>query len=150
MRRRSKAGGKPPKTQGRKTLKRRNAAKAVVRRSSSAVSQETNVAVLTRERDEALEQLSATSEVLRVISCSPGDLEPVFASMLENAIRLCGANSGSIYRRDGDVFDLVAAHNLPPAFADYRRHFPISTNEKTSTGRMVLTKTVAHVADAAR
>jgi class 3 adenylate cyclase/tetratricopeptide (TPR) repeat protein len=69
--------------------------------------------------------------------------------MLENAIRLCGANSGSIYRRDGDVFDLVAAHNLPPAFADYRRHFPISTNEKTPTGRMVLTKTVAHVADAA-
>src|SRR5580692_1120842 len=71
---------------------------------------------------------------------APGYLEPVFASMLENAIRLCGANSGSIYRRDGDVFDLVAAHNLPPAFADYRRHFPISTNEKTPTGRMVLTK----------
>jgi class 3 adenylate cyclase len=87
--------------------------------------------------------------VLQFISSSPGDLEPVFASMLENAIRLCGANSGSIYRRDGDVFDLVAAHNLPPAFADYRRHFPISTNEKTPTGRMVLTKTVAHVADAA-
>jgi GAF domain-containing protein len=109
----------------------------------------TDLTERTADLTEALEQQTATSEVLQVISSSPGDLEPVFASMLENAIRLCGANSGSIYRRDGDVFDLVAAHNLPPAFADYRRHFPISTNEKTPTGRMVLTKTVAHVADAA-
>ena len=70
---------------------------------------------------EALEQQTATSEVLQVISSSPGDLEPVFASMLENAIRICEATFGNIYRWDGEAFYLLATKNTPQALAEYRR-----------------------------
>jgi len=119
MRRRSRAGGEPPKTRRRKTVKRRNAAKTLVRRSSSAVSQEAQVVLLTRERDEALEQLSAASEVLNVISSSPGDLKPVFEAILENAVRICGAKFGILHRYDNEAFRPGALFGLPPALADF-------------------------------
>ena len=76
---------------------------------------------LFNETKEALEQQTATSEVLQVISSSPGDLEPVFATMLENAVRASATPTfGNIYRWDGDALRLVATHNTPPAL---RRHF---------------------------
>jgi GAF domain-containing protein len=78
----------------------------------------------TRELTESLEQQTATSEVLQVISSSPGDLEPVFATMLEKAVRICDAKFGNIYRRDGDGFQLVATHNAPPGYAEARRRLP--------------------------
>ena len=77
-----------------------------------------------RELSESLEQQTATSEVLQVISSSPGDLQPVFATMLENAARICDAKFGNIYRWDGDALHLVATHNTPPAFAEYCRRSP--------------------------
>jgi two-component system, NtrC family, sensor kinase len=72
----------------------------------------------TRELSEALEQQTATSEVLGVISSSPGDLEPVFAAMLEKAVRICDADFGNIFRWDGDALHIVATHNTPPALAE--------------------------------
>ena len=78
----------------------------------------------TRERDEALEQQTATSEVLRVISSSPGELEPVFQAMLENAVRICEAKFGVLFRYDGDSFNAAAWLGMPPAQA-YRDGDPL-------------------------
>ena len=103
----------------------------------------------TRELTEALEQQTATSEVLQVISSSPGDLEPVFASMLEKAVRICDAAFGNIYRWDGDALHLVATRNTPPAFAEARRYSLFKRpGPKTVTGRMLASQAVVHVADA--
>ena len=103
----------------------------------------------TRELTELLEQQTATSEVLQVISSSPGDLEPVFATMLEKAVRICDAKFGNIYRRDGDGFQLVATHNAPPGYAEARRHLPQhGLNPKSVVGRMAAVKAIVHVADA--
>src|SRR6185295_9384670 len=65
----------------------------------------------TRELSEALEQQTATSEVLQVISRSPGELEPVFQAMLANATRICEAKFGTLWLREGDAFCAVALHN---------------------------------------
>ena len=71
---------------------------------------------LLSELRESLQEQTATSEVLQVISSSPGDLQPVFAAMLEKAVRICDATFGNIYRWDGDALQLVATHNTPPAW----------------------------------
>jgi two-component system, NtrC family, sensor kinase len=81
----------------------------------------------TRELSESLEQQTATSEVLQVISSSPGDLQPVFATMLENAVRICDAKFGNIYRWDGELLHLLAAHNTPAGLAEFRRHSALRT-----------------------
>ena len=72
----------------------------------------------TRELTEALEQQTATSEVLQVISSSPGELEPVFQAMLENATRICEAKFGNCFCVEGDAFRAVALHGAPPAYAE--------------------------------
>jgi GAF domain-containing protein/HAMP domain-containing protein len=110
---------------------------------------EKKVDLRTRELTESLQQQTATSEVLQVISSSPGDLQPVFDAMLENAVRICDAKFGNIYRWDGDALHLVATHNTPPAFAEARRRSHPHLGPKTPIGRMVATKTVSHVADLA-
>ena len=104
---------------------------------------------LLNELRQSLEQQTATSEVLGIISSSPGDLEPVFASMLENAVRVCDAKFGNIYRWDGEALHLLASHNTPPAFAEARKRSPRRPGPNTPAGRMVATNTVVHVADLA-
>ena len=101
----------------------------------------------TSDLSKSLEQQIATSEVLQVISSSPGDLEPVFATMLENAVRICDANFGNIYRWDGEVLHLLASHNTPPALADARKHSPLRPYAETPVGRMVVHKAAFHLAD---
>ena len=101
----------------------------------------------TDDLTEALEQQTVTSEVLQVISRSPGDLEPVFASMLENAVRICDAKFGNIYRWDGETLHMLAAHNTPPALAEARKR--LRARPTWHMRGMVETKTAAHVADLA-
>ena len=98
---------------------------------------------------ESLEQQTATAEVLQVISSSPGDLQPVFTSMLENAVRICNAKFGNIHRWDGNALHLMATHNTPSAFAEYRGHSPWHPKPRNAVGRTIATKTVVHVADLA-
>jgi GAF domain-containing protein len=101
----------------------------------------------TTDLTEALEQQTATSDVLQVISSFPGDLQPVFATMLENAVRICEAKFGNIYRWDGEALQLVATHNTPPAYAEERRRSPYRPYPHSPIGRMVADKTLAHVSD---
>ena len=103
----------------------------------------------TRELAESLEQQTATSQVLQVISGSSGDLEPVFASMLENAARICDGKFGNIFRWDGESLHLVATYNTPPAFFELRRRSPLRPSPENPIGRLVATKALVHVADLA-
>ena len=146
MRPRSKTGGKAIKTQRRKTF----ASKATPGRRSPAAGKETNVARLTRERDEALEQQTATSEVLKFISGSPSELKPVFDTILERATRICEAKFGTMWLREGDAFRVVALHNAPPAYEERRRNRLIhlfDLHPKSPFRRSLEARQVIHIAD---
>jgi hypothetical protein len=110
MRRRSKTGGEPIKARRRKavTPKRPHAPKNARGRGSTVARGETDAVRLTRELRDALERQRATAEVLRVISLSPGKLEPVFETILENATRICEAKFGTLYFFDGNAFRWAA------------------------------------------
>ena len=92
----------------------------------------------TRELSEALEQQTATSEVLQVISSSPGELEPVFEAMLANATRICEAKFGIMWLREGregDTFRCGALYNAPPAWAEARQREPIIHAHRGNSAR---------------
>jgi GAF domain-containing protein len=102
----------------------------------------------TDDLSEALEQQTATSEVLKVISGSPGQLEPVFKAVLANAVGLCAAKFGTLWLAEGDRFRSVAFHDLPPALAEERLREPlVEFAQSTGVGRVVRTKQVVHVDD---
>ena len=103
----------------------------------------------TTDLSESLEQQTATSEVLRVISSSQGELEPVFQATLEKAVRICEAKFGNIYRWDGEALRLVASHNTPSTLIEQRRRAPFLPNRKTPFGRVILERNTVHVVDAA-
>jgi GAF domain-containing protein len=151
MKRRSKVSGHRPKARRPNALKLKSdsASKQATRITSSVASEQGEIARLTRELNEAREQQTAASEVLRVISSSPSDLEPVFATMLEKAVRICDATFGNIFRWDGEAFQLMAAHKTPPAFAKTRQLSPIRPSPTTLFGRLVTTKSLVHTPDLA-
>jgi GAF domain-containing protein len=96
---------------------------------------------------ESLERQTATADVLRIISSSPGDLQPVFSAMLESAARLCDASFGNIFRWDDDALRLVATYNTPAAFVEARSHLPLRRDQNNPIGEMLAAKTVLHVHD---
>jgi two-component system NtrC family sensor kinase len=102
----------------------------------------------TRELSEALEQQTATSEVLRTISSAPGELEPVFETILANAVQLCGAKFGVMSLREGDAFRVVATHGAPAALVEQRRREPlVRPTPGHNLERMMRTKAVVHIPD---
>src|SRR5262249_38261817 len=108
-----------------------------------------NTRLLTELR-ESLQQQTATSEVLQVISGSPGELEPVFKAMLENAVRICEASFGNLLLYEGDVFRHVALHNAPKSWAADSERDPVPPRRSARILYHVAdTRQVAHVADIA-
>ena len=151
MRRRSNRDGGSAKTRAGKaaTLKRRHASKTARHHSSGAAS-EIEIGRLTHERDEALLRETANTEILRLISKSPGDLGLVFRAILENATRICNAKFGVLSLSEGDAQRIVAMHNAPPAYAELRQRDPIMRpTGNLPLWRAVATKRAVQTADAA-
>jgi hypothetical protein len=100
----------------------------------------------TVELTESLQRQTATADVLKVISSSPGELGPVFETMLANAVQICGAKFGVTSLREGEAFRVIATHGAPPAFVEQRRREPlIRPTPGHNLERMVRTKEVVHV-----
>ena len=124
--------------------------KTAARRRSGAASEATAIARLTRERDEALEREQAAAKVLRVISASPGELQPVFQAMLESATRICEAKFGTLYRFDGETFSLAVDVGVPAAYGKFlKQRGPFRQSPGGLLDRAMATKRVSHTADAA-
>jgi hypothetical protein len=103
---------------------------------------------LLNELRESLQQQTATADVLEVISSSPGELEPVFEVMLENATRICEAKFGFLWLTEGAGFCPVALHGVPRALADeFPREQIFRFDPETPLGRLAETKQLVHVAD---
>ena len=94
-----------------------------------------------------LEQQTATSEVLKAISSSPGELEPVFQAMLGNAVRICEANFGMLFRVENGAVSAAAMFGVPPAFAEFWQRGPQRPGRRTALGRVVETRQTVHIAD---
>src|SRR5262245_55477129 len=104
----------------------------------------------TNDLSESLEQQTATSEVLKVISSSPSELKPVFDAILENATRICEAKFGTMWLREGDAFRVVALHNAPPAYEERRRNrliHLVDFHPKSAFSRFLTTRQVTHISD---
>ena len=145
MRRRSRASGEPAKAQRRKTGARKSrAARKGARTSGSRA-----IAQLARELNEARELQSASAEVLRVISTSPKDIQPVFDLIAESAVRLCQAQFSFVLRFDNDLLHFAASHGLTPEGLEaFRRELPRPAGEDTASGRSILHRAMAQIPDA--
>ena len=119
----------------------------VLKRAPGNIDLKKEIESLRRELAEALERQNATSEVLQVISSTPGELQPVFQKMLENATRVCGAKFGTMILLEGDIVRQVAAHNVPAAFANATELRNFRPHPKSGLGQVLRTKQVAHVVD---
>ena len=103
---------------------------------------------LLNELRESLQQQTATADVLKVISSSPGELEPVFQAMLANAVRICNARFGNLVLFDGQDMRIAAMHNAPHAYEEARRGDPV-VPRTAFIGPIITTKKVIHINDLA-
>jgi two-component system, NtrC family, sensor kinase len=146
MRRRSRASSKLANARSRKakTLKAERPSNSYV------AGQETEVARLRRERDEAREQQKATAEILRVIRTSPADVQPVFEMIVRNAVSLCGSKHANVFRFDGELLHFVASHNIGgrSPVDMLREKFPMRPDSSQVAGRAVLKKEIIRLEDA--
>src|SRR4030095_10864835 len=98
---------------------------------------------------EALQQQTATSGILRVISSSPIDIQPVFDAIAASAVRLCGARIATVFRFYGELIHLIAHHGYTPAALELRRGlFPAPPHAGSVTGRAIMNRAVVHIHDA--
>ena len=134
---------------GKTTKPKRNDAPTAAHPVSSILADlQKQVSALTRELAAAREQQTATADVLKVISGSPGELAPVFTAMLANAVRICEAKFGTLFLREGDAFRAAATHNAPVALAEARaRDLILRPPPDSALGRVAITKEVAYIAD---
>ncbi|MFZ0066742.1 MAG: GAF domain-containing protein [Pseudolabrys sp.] len=147
MRRRDKKGGKSAKTQRPRTF-RRNAAKPARRRSPAATRKETNVAQVIRERDEALEQLAATADVLQVISNSRGSIQPAFDAIVQAGAKLFPEAAVTIAVPDGDVVKAISIADSNPERAEaWRRKFPVPLTREYLNGLVILDRRIVDIPD---
>jgi GAF domain-containing protein/anti-sigma regulatory factor (Ser/Thr protein kinase) len=143
MQRRS-SSGKPVK--GRRT-NRPKAREAPTTHVSDADPQEL-LDRRTRELDEALEQQAATAEILKVIKTSPADVQPVFETIVRNAVSLCGGLFANVFRFDGELMYFVASHNVGPSYVDLiKSTYPRRPDRSQVAGRVVLAKSVVRLED---
>ena len=102
----------------------------------------------TDDLSKSLQQQTATADVLKVISSSPGDMKPVFETMLTNALRICEAKFGHLLLNDGECFHAAHLHDVPPAYREYwQKHGPIRPGPNTGLGRIVCDKQMFHIPD---
>ena len=147
MKRRSRAGGKQTGRPHKAAKPSRDNRTTALPKS---VTETANVARLTRELGETQEQQAATSEILELINSSFGAPERAFEAILKNAVRICGANFGSIYRWDGEALHFVSTHNAPPAYAEARKQLAVTVQPDDPMDRLLATKAVVHVQDFAK
>jgi len=137
-------------TRGSKTskLKRRKEPGAARGRGSLAAGLQEQLDCRTRELAEAREQHAATSEILRVISSSPTDVQPVFDTIVRSAVRLCDGVIGAVNTFDGELTHCVAVHNYTPeALAAVQRMYPMRPSRQHLSGRAILSRAIVHVPD---
>jgi hypothetical protein len=147
MRRRDKVGRKAAKTQRHKTLTRRNVPKSARRRESSVTGLNEKVTLLAHERDELLQQQTATADVLKAISRSAFDLKTVLDALIQAAARLSEADHGTISRERDDAYQRIAAFGYPDEFKEYVRTVPVIPERGRAVGRALLEGKIVHIPD---